>query len=223
MLIDTYKNTGSLHHAYIIEGDRTAVREALFSFIEKDVKENIQGNPDFWHGQFETFTIDDARKLQEAQAMKAFSDNRKIFILELNGMTHEAQNALLKAFEEPTPSTHFFIIAPSREIFLPTLRSRVQIISDTTEGGAGTIDPKEFLMSTPAKRLELIADIVEEKNKAEAVHLVNGIIVALSESKQEIAKEIYSELLKCRGYLNDRSPSVKLILEHLSLITPIVK
>ena len=54
---------------------------------------------------------------------------KKIFIIETGFFTREAQNSLLKVFEEePTEGTHFFVFTPSAETLLPTLRSRMVIL-----------------------------------------------------------------------------------------------
>ena len=116
-------NKENLHHAYLLEGEGSVIVPELLKFMEKELKLVIRGNPDIWLGKFQTMSIDDARMIKETQSTKPISGDRRIFIIELNAVTHEAQNALLKVFEEPAQGTHFFIISPSSDIFLPTLRS----------------------------------------------------------------------------------------------------
>ncbi len=215
LLINTYNQTRSLHHAYVIEGNRNDIREHLFLFIENEVKIPIKGNPDVWHQEHDTFTIDEARKLREVQSNKALSDSKKIFIIELNGITIEAQNSLLKVFEEPTPNTHFFIIAPSSELFLPTFRSRVMIVSHDSENDFEE-KSEQFLKKSIPERLKIVEQIVEEKNKVEAIKLIDGLIKVLHTKNRD--SFILGELLKTRMFLNDRSPSLKLLLDHVSLI-----
>jgi DNA polymerase III delta prime subunit len=231
ILKETFENTGDIHHAYLLEGEKELIREKLLDFVEKNLKHPTQGNPDFWHETFETFSIDDARKLRDMQSVKPLVHPRKIFIIEVLGMTVEAQNALLKIFEEPTPGTHFFLIADSADLFLPTLRSRMTIIFDEERSGSGKTLAKKFLSATQPERLKMIDEIVEEKDKAMAQILVDSIIVELQgqpsqgfgEPKKDRAEASYlRELLMLRGYLADRSPSIKLILEHISLILPII-
>src|SRR5579864_4048086 len=108
-LIDLYKNSESLHHAYFFVTHK--VKETiseLKDFLEEHLGIKTQGNPDFQHLEFRTLTIDEARRVAEAQERKDFSARRKIFIIETDFITEEAQNALLKVFEEPTAGTHFF-------------------------------------------------------------------------------------------------------------------
>ncbi len=208
-------NSNNLHHAYVIAGKREDILANLSAFIENDLKIAIKGNPDVWHQEHDTFTIDEARKLRELQSNKALSDSKKIFIIALNGITVEAQNSLLKVFEEPTPQTHFFIIAPSSEIFLPTFRSRVMIVSHDSKHVSDSVS-ENFLKKSIPERLKIVEQIVEEKNKAEAINLIDGLIRVLHSKKHD--SFIIGELLKTRMFLNDRSPSLKLLLEHISLI-----
>jgi DNA polymerase III delta prime subunit len=222
ILKDTYKKTGNLHHAYLLEGEKENSRKRLFNFIEKDLEQPIQANPDFWHQQFETFAIDDARALKEVHALKSFSQNKKIFILETVFMTNEAQNALLKVFEEPTPNTHFFIIMPSSDVLLPTLRSRLFIISrdvNTGESSEGEVEAKKFLALPIPDRLKKVALLAEEKDKLGAINLVEHILKIAHAKKYPAA--LLEDLLKTRSYLNDRSPSLKLLLEHIALTIPV--
>jgi DNA polymerase III gamma/tau subunit len=143
-LSNSFKQSEKLHHAYCIVGERGSVSGELLEFFEKDLKVKTIGNPDFWRGEFDSLAILDAREIREMQGMKAFGGNpirtngdksptsngagKKIFLILANKITREAQNALLKVFEEPTADTHFFLIMPSIEGLLPTLKSRLSII-----------------------------------------------------------------------------------------------
>ena len=88
----------------------------------------VTGNPDFWQGDYNVFKIADSRKINEAHLNKPVKYDRKIFVISANFITKDAQNSLLKIFEEPNPGTHFFVIMP-QNILLSTLRSRMQIVN----------------------------------------------------------------------------------------------
>ncbi|MCC2630935.1 MAG: polymerase subunit delta, polymerase subunit delta protein, partial [Candidatus Paceibacter sp.] len=221
ILKDTFKNSGNVHHAYLMEGEKEAIRNNLLDFIEKDLKHPIQGNPDFWHERFDTFSIDDARRLRDMQSVKPLVHPRKIFIMEVYSMTVEAQNALLKIFEEPTPGTHFFVLIDAADMLLPTLRSRMIIVADEGQTNFGKVLAKKFLEASVGERMTMIAPLLEEKDKAATSQLIDGIIVEFGKKPQQYSSEL-KELLKFRSYLADRSPSLKLILEHISLILPII-
>lgn len=233
ILFESYKNSGTLHHAYLILGAREAAISGIIDFLEKGMKISASQNPNFWKGEFDTLKIDEAREISEMQTNRAFgADAKKIFIISANAIAREAQNALLKVFEEPTPDTHFFLVMPSAESLLPTLRSRLFIISHESQIGIAP-EAKKFLQSGKTARLavakEFADDISDEKKtKTDAA-------VFLNEVEQEMRKNIgtraltkeeaaaFSELIKFRDYLNDRAPSVKMLLEHLALVLPELK
>ncbi len=232
LILDTYKNTGTLHHAYCIEGDKTAVFATLSAFIEKELGFSMTGNPDYWHEEFDSFGIDDGRRIKEFHATKAFrQDTRKIFIISTNSITREAQNSLLKIFEEPGEGNHFFIIIPSASVLLPTLKSRVIVVQgDASSNGPLAQKAKLFLGASPKIRLEIVKELLdqiaaEEKTKADVAVFLGELERAFYKNKKmaELTKtqaENFEQLLKFRDYLNDRSASAKMILEHLALAFP---
>ncbi|NQV93074.1 hypothetical protein HQ403_01075 [Candidatus Kaiserbacteria bacterium] len=220
-----------LHHAYVIEGGEDS-KEKLLHYIE-GLGITTVGNPDVHVREYDVFGIDDGRAIQGLESTKAFALGKKIFILNVNSITREAQNALLKTLEEPTEGTHFFLLVPSAGVLLETLLSRVQVIRmHNSVAGDSSISPllaKQFLSSTGAERLALIADIIETKDKQEALSLVNGLERELYEQSgfqknisgvENIPTEAFEALQSVRSYLQDRSSSVKILLEHLSVTLP---
>jgi len=228
-IIDTYKKTGTLHHACLIEGDKENMFVELCDFLENEMNFPVKGNPDFWHREFDTFGIDDGRGIKELQTRRAVVQERKIFIISANFFTTEAQNSLLKVFEEPTEGTHFFIITQNADTLLPTLRSRMLFINTTREGPsfAGGVDVKEFLKSNKANRLELLKSIIEEKDKNMAISFLNNLEEVLYKKFQgQSLKSVLislEEIIRCKKYLNGRASSVKMLLEHLALVIPRVE
>jgi len=217
-LIDLYKNSKQLHHAYFFVAHKVdETISNLKHFLEHIVGVKTSGNPDFSHQQFKTLTIDYARGLAEAQERKDFSAGRKIFIIETNFITEEAQNALLKVFEEPTAGTHFFIISP-QDILLPTLRSRMQVILSPVEDSQSA----SILKLSLPKRMEKVKEITdaisdEEKTKQDVIALLNQIE---SELYEKGTKENAKSLKICesaRHSLYDRGAPVKMILENVML------
>ena len=212
-----------MHHAYFLEGSREAGLKFVNKFCEEKLCVKTVGNPDFWRVDFETFTIDDARHLKDLQEKKPIQEKSRVFVLSLTFIASEAQNALLKTFEEPTPGTYFFIIASTSAFLLSTLRSRLFIEKlGIVESGA-TIDAEKFLKSPPSKRLSMIQPLFKEgTEKAQALAFLTDVEVALHEmlAKNKESAESLAELLKLKRYVFDRAPSLKMILEYLSLSLP---
>ncbi|MFA5889217.1 MAG: hypothetical protein WCW47_00105 [Candidatus Paceibacterota bacterium] len=216
-LIDSYKKSGNLHHAYFLVGDTESVFSDLKSFLENEVGINTTGNPDFWHGKYNTLNIEGARVIAESQDRKDFSDGRKVFIIQADFITEEAQNSLLKVFEEPTAGTHFFIISPQDNL-LPTLRSRMQVISQKS---IKSIKSKVLEMGI-ADRLEKVKEITdaigdEDATKQDAITLLNQIESELYEAGVEKNHKALEICELTRVSLYDRGAPVKMILENLVL------
>lgn len=225
----------NLHHAYLVVGRTGAERPAaeiarpfgsgLFDFLTSLTS---TANPDVQRIVCDTLTIDLARKIAVDGSRKSFDGGKKFFLIETNIITEEAQNALLKIFEEPNPGTHFFVIMP-QDILLPTLRSRMQVIREKgalplgeTEEGHLSLMSRLTLDMKIADRLVIVKEITdgisdEEKTKQDAVALLNEIENELYQSGVE--KEANNLLLcqKARASLYDRGAPVKMILENLML------
>jgi len=214
-----------LHHAYyFIEHKTEEIVEKLRHFLENVVHFKTTGNPDFYHGKFETLTIDDARTITELSGRKSFNylearlPSRRIYIIEADFVTEEAQNSLLKVFEEPTSGTHFFIISP-QEILLPTLRSRMMVI----EGESQKSVKEENILRLPLnERLAKVKEITEgisneEKTKQDAIILLNQVEVELYEKGVEKSSGALKVCESARASLYDRGAPIKMILENLML------
>lgn len=225
-----------LHHAFCFEGQKEYLLINLRKFLEDDLKFSTIGNPDFFHGDFDTLGIDEGRMIKEMQNNKAIVFSRRIFIITANSITKEAQNSLLKMFEEPSGSAVFFLLIPSASILLPTLRSRLMLVNTHRESNKnnesdktrGSFDAKKFIKSSMSERLaevKKISDqIADEKiSKSVILDYLNSIESALLNSldKKNMKKNdlfILGEIDKCRSYANDRSPSVKILMEHIAVI-----
>lgn len=218
----------ALHHAYFIDGDSDIVLPQLFAFIKNDLGIVFEGNPDAHVFTYDTFGIDEGRYVKAQQSVQAFDGGKKIFVIVFNTITHEAQNSLLKVFEEPTAHTHFFLVSNSSSRLLPTLKSRLVIIhGDVSKEGVEKMG-EAFLMATLSERVALITEIAEEKDKQKALVIVQQIIDIYAHKKLRIdftkqERETLQQLLAIEGYIEDRSSSIKMLLEHIAHIFPVGK
>ncbi len=71
------------------------------------------------------FLLEDAKKVVKEAYIAEI--NPKILLLGAKGYKIEAQNSLLKILEEPPRNIVFILIAPTKTVFLPTIRSRMGI------------------------------------------------------------------------------------------------
>ena len=75
--------------------------------------------------------IDEVRAIKNFIALKPCYDKRNYIIINCkNGITIQAQNALLKQLEEPPDGSYFFIIGTRKSYLLPTVLSRLIVINE---------------------------------------------------------------------------------------------
>jgi DNA polymerase III delta prime subunit len=168
-----------------------------------------QGNPDVLELELETFGVDESRSLSLWAIKKPFGQNaeadRKVAVISTLSVTVEAQNALLKLFEEPPERTHFFLLTPQAKSLLPTLLSRVHTLDEGVDLESDKAE--KFLCGNVSERLKIIAPIIKNKDKEKARNLVSALS-SLTKSEK---------LVEAERYLSGRSPSVKMILENLAV------
>jgi len=219
ILVDSYKKSGDLHHAYFLVGDTKSILVQLKDFLENTVGVSVQGSADFWQGKFHNMTVGEAKSIYSMSQNKDFSSGKKFFIIETDFITEEAQNTMLKFFEEPTPGTHFFIVSP-QDFLLPTLRSRVHtIIPSYVEVRPSQVSVVEMNLK---ERLEVVKKIIdsikdEESTKQDAIELLNqieGELYKVGVEKNKMSLEICG---LARASLYDRGAPVKMILENVML------
>lgn len=232
-IFEQFQKTGYLHHAHVIEGDKDAVLQELTTLLETHLGVTVSGNPDIAILRHASFGIDEARSLSLRESHAAFSSpekdtpSRKFFIIIADALTREAQNALLKTFEEPTLGTHFFIVVPRAEILLPTLRSRVMILSQERIADKSIQKVAQtFLESTLEERFAFNKKITETK-KDEGVdrEQIRTILDALEHilyerSHASFDGAIYKALWETKEYLSDRGSSAKMLLDNLAMQIP---
>lgn len=209
------------HHAYLIE-DSTSLFDAYVEAIRKQEGFDTD-SPDFFAQKYETFGIDEARELIARASLKKLGE-RSLFFIGISSIGAEAQQALLKLFEEPQAGLTFFVLTPPG-IFIPTLRSR--FVTHTLDVGeaSSTAAAKKFLQSSYKERSAMAADMLEdddEDNKEKVRDLLNAIEALLAPKLSQSAeiRQSLEDIAKFRSYVNDRAPSLKMILEHFALTLP---
>lgn len=138
--------SGTCSHAYIVDGadgiGKTdfaleCARAMVCSEPNKpcgycsDCKKAQSGNHPDIHvvGRDKTASIDDVRRLIARSSLKPNDSEKQVFIIcNASKLREEAQNALLKLFEEPPATVAIFLLTESRSSLLPTVLSRGQRI-----------------------------------------------------------------------------------------------
>lgn len=232
-----------LHHAYLLEGVKENIWTDLSLYLEKiGIQKN--GNPDFYELNYSTFKMADAVYLKSFTDKKSLSNNKKIFLISVDTILLEAQNTLLKLFEEPIADTHFFIVVPDTNALLPTFISRFYMIKSGEEGGDGILKARKFLSMGRVDRISFIQELLSEETieKEEDMEDEEATVPSSSKSvkaqaflnalEHELHQKYFIEktrandtsfldhLFKTRMYLRQPGSSAKNLLESLALSIP---
>ncbi len=206
------------HHAHLVVGDTGTnyadLRLAVHEKVEKGKFESL----DIWSRTFENVTIEDAREIKEMHNTRPVGEKR-VVLLSLQTIQNEAQNSLLKLFEDPQSDTVFFVMAANTEIFLPTVLSRFNIIRTEKPETEKNKAISKFLSGTVKERFDIVEPIIKNKDKVEAEKFLNDLETALHGTTVEPA--VFEDIFAARRFLRSRAPSLKMILENLCGIVPV--
>src|SRR3989339_555331 len=240
-MISQHLDKNNLHHAYLIEGVSDEIVLEIKEFL-KSLGVNTIGNPDFVHIQLDSFKIEDARNLKSYATQKSFDTGKKIFIISANNFLLEAQNSLLKTFEEPINNTHFFLIVPDINALLKTLVSRFYLISAVPGMGEEVEEAEKFIKMSLRSRIDYIKGLLaepeeeedEEENeivaldstRSKALKFLNALEsvlsrVPLDKNISRVPLDMFQHFLKVREFLRMPGSSAKNLMESVALIIPI--
>ena len=224
---------GNLHHAYLIEGSNNDLLPKILNSL-KDIGVETKANPDIYQISLDVFKINDAREISIASTLKGFSENKKIFIISANNFLLEAQNAMLKIFEEPKENTYFFVTTPSIASLIPTFTSRFYLIKNEYKS-TYTEDAQSFISMTLENRIKFIKELLAEddtKNEIDvsvdsprfkSLNFLNSLEEVLHEkfiNKKNTDINFFNQLFKTRENLRQPGSSTKNLMEALAICIP---
>lgn len=162
------------------------------------------------HLVVDSLGIKDARWLIKESSSKSLSGEKHNFVIFAKSLNLEAQNALLKLFEEPPSDTVFYLIVPNQSLLIPTLRSRL-IYKEATESKDSS--GRAFLKLSLKDRLDKIAELAKDDPSA-----LGEIVRSLGEDKSlKLSVDAKRALLLTEKYVYNRGASRKMLLEELAL------
>jgi DNA polymerase III delta prime subunit len=247
-MIKEHLDKNNLHHAYLIEGKKEEIIPDVLAFL-KEIGVETKGNQDFNQISVDSFKIDDARNLKSQSIEKGLSANlptgqagKKVFIILVNNFLIEAQNTLLKMFEEPIDNTIFFLIVPDTAIILPTLLSRFYLIKIKSDGGDELRQAEEFLKMSLTDRISFVKEMTaknkdedDEENqeavsiesvRSKAIKFLNALETVLHKKLivdsglTTIQVDYFYQISKAREYLSVPGSSAKSLMESVALVVP---
>ncbi len=247
MLIFDNLDKNNLYHAYLIEGTREEVLPEILKFI-KSLGVKTTGNPDLVNISIDNFKIDEALELRAMSTDKGFSAGKKIFIICANTFSLDAENVMLKMFEEPIENTHFFLVVPDVNILLKTLVSRFYLIK--TESALDLKEAEKFIAMPLNSRINFLKDFLAEEEeeispmdsiRAKSLRFINALEISLhskfvnnfsgltlpgvpggTHTIQNSSQTCFSHFFKVREFLRMPGSSTKNLMESVALIIPML-
>lgn len=218
-------NNGAVHHGYLIESREANAHLELAECISALTHIQSKGNPDFVVTHYEQFGIEDARALQERMERKAVVGSRRFFVLSISTITSVAEHALLKTLEEPPEGTHLFLVLPSRDAIIPTLRSRLVYAGrlDSEASPEQGTQASDFLKADLKSRL-VSADEIAKLERPDVGRFLDRVIrvVASQGGKQKSISysRVLGDLLKARTMISEGGVGTKQVLQYVALTLP---
>ena len=231
--IKEHLNKNNSHHAYLIEGRREDALGAIFDFTG-NLGISVLGNPDFMHISVDTFKMEHARELKSKISEKSISGGKKVFLLSANNFLLEAQNALLKIFEEPTGDTLFFLVIPDANILLPTVFSRFYFIGGKNKDPNETKEAEKFVMMSPSGRIEFLKELLVDNEETPEANSPRSRAMKFLNEVEEILHDkifnrkidthpeikVFEQIFSVREFLRQPGSSTKSLMESIALVMP---
>jgi len=161
--------------------------------------------------QYDRLGVDNAKEIRCLAYNTPSEASIQQLIIRTSFATIEAQNALLKLFEEPPVTTKFILLVPTTAQLLPTLLSRVQQVKnkvETTQTNAFA----EFRALPIVERLQMIDKELKKKDSTWLYDLQQSYVRWL-----QTGQTVTPSLQLVAERLNTRGASNKMLLELLAL------
>lgn len=181
------------------------------------------GSADVYARAYASFGVDEARDIVLRAGTRAIQAPYRAFVIATGVMTAEAQNALLKTFEDAPGGAAFFLIVPNPDTLLATVRSRAVRLVVPSERATDE-GVRSFLQASPQERLDLLKPLLEtdERDMAAVFAFLAGIErVLASRATEKPVREGLNAVYRARRFAGDKGSLLKPLLEHVALLVPV--
>lgn len=218
----------------IIHSNQAIAEQYILKTISKYLKENIQDldslrkDPNFFliePEESESIKIEQAKDLQKKIIYSPFSKKYQFgIILNAQLMTVEAQNSLLKTFEESHENTIFILTTNNEKGVLPTILSRCNRIYPEEKSEEKVknefVEEAAFLLKPVYEKISYIEEIVKEEKTNEFLDKLIDLFREkhsgkIREGKQTEKEEKLLKILTQAKYRIGKNVNKKIALEYV--------
>ena len=200
----------------MVVGSQDFFLEKVGSFLgEKGL--NLTNNPNLLFLNEPQTGIEEIRKLKGFFTRKKWLEKEKRLVLLAHGegLSLEAQNALLKTLEEVRKNNYIFISVPSQETLIPTIVSRCQIVYSSQKS---TRQEKPFLDLAKLAKLPIadrLASVAPKKINAQELEQI------IAYYQKQLVKENFENLKLLKGWLNLCLQAQKMLEANMKIETAV--
>ena len=195
-----------MHHANLLIGTKEWALNQIPS------SERVE-DADIVHHVFDRMSVVHARSLVYETGLRPVLRAHRTFILVCDSILHEAQNTLLKLFEEPNSHTVFYLVIPREDMLLPTLRSRLNILGIEERNVEGMVF-ETFLKAGYVERLAMISEKLGAEDHEWMSEVIQGLTKYAHIKKDPV---LIRDVLLLESYIYMNGSSKKMLLEHIAL------
>lgn len=198
------------HHALLFVGNSAAqIAEEVSQIRERGAVVSLYEHSE-WGIALSRSLIEDAYRTDGAGAIR-------VLAIITTAMTMEAQNALLKLFEEPPAATVFLLFLPNDTFLLPTLASRLQRTNTISHGEADVSLLTTLLAEPLAAQLSEIETRTKKKDTAWIMAFKVAALHYLARERTQLAPAASDRLYYALSHIGTRGASNKMLLEEALL------
>lgn len=219
---------------YLIYGATCEKRKDYINDVINNAKSHYSSiEVNFVEADKSSIGISEIRNLIQRSQVSSLSSQHRFFIIsDANKLTEQAQNALLKLYEEKHLHSTHILELQSYSMLLPTIISRSVLVNVSNSDKNATInkliDVREFPYVDDYRKMKLpeLFKLCEEysKDRSVAVDFVSYLLFIVADTLRNIRGNeqkkliLYSEfLLQSNEWLSDTNANARLILENCIL------
>jgi len=216
----------TMHHAQCFVDETSNTLQSLEKILATLVREKQCA---MYRFPLDILDIKQAHEIRSLVTTKSALELPLVLFITFHQATVEAQNAFLKAIEEPAENISIICVIPRLSILIPTLASRFMIHTheSTTSRHAERIPIQKFIEESVEQRLHMIEKIMKDKKnpftRIDVIQFLDTLEYTVVEHQTKLYINNIQDIYTLKTYAQLSGCSPKMILEYTALTLPMLK